>query len=183
MFDQEQEQVMAILEPHIGEIHQIFTSAVDKYNEIDPAARAEHEDRTAASCVRDYAWMGFKTSFTYTAGFHFLDIRGLNVLNIEDKVVIRVKKVDSEGRHRNYQTQQQKDFDGQHDLDGLPSEALRIVVGYQPDVAMESVERVTVRRPKGNWVSQLNESGQESSWVDITPAQLPLTRKKRASKK
>ena len=183
MANAEQEQVMAVIEPYIEEIHSIFTNAVDRYNEIDPAARAEHEDRTAASCIRDYAWMGFKTSFSENSGFHFLDIRGLNVLNIRDEVVIRVKKVDSEGRHRNYQTQQQKDFDSQQELQGLPSAAKRIVVGYQPDVAMESVERVTVRRPKGNWVSQINESGQESSWVDITPAQLPFKTKKRASKK
>lgn len=180
----EQEKVMTALEPIMGEIHDIFPAALKKYNEIDPSIRAEHENRTAASCVRDHAWMAFQSAFEGRKGFHFLDVRGLTLLNIRDEVLIRVKKVDANGKHRNYQTQQQKDFDSysaNKDLTGLPAEAVRVVVGYQPDIAFSEIERVTVRQTGGEWVSQINEQGGEAVWTDITPIQLPFGNTRHAS--
>lgn len=176
----EQEHVMSVLEPILNEIYSVFPAAMDKYNEIAPHIRADHENRTAANCVRDHAWMGFQAAFEGQKGFHFLDVRGLPLLNIRDELVIRVKKVDANGHHRNYQTAQQKDFDNSIELEGLPTAAMRVVVGYQPDAAFSEVERVTVRRPKGLWVSQILKFEDEASWVDITPVQLPLGNTRRA---
>ena len=124
---------------------------------------------------------GFQQEFIDEDGFNFLDIRGLSVLNIRDELVIRVKKVDQNGRHRNYQTQQQIDFDAQQELPGLPPAATRIIIGYQPDIAFSEVERVIVRRPKGRWVSQIIDSGESAEWTDITPVELPLRRARNAA--
>ena len=165
---------MSILEPIISEIYGVFPAAMGTYNKIDASIRAEHENRTAACCVRDHAWMGFQRELDGRTGFKFDEVKGLPILIIRDQLVIRVKKVDENGRHRNYQTEQQKNFDGGADLDGIPPAALRVVVGYQPDAAFSKVDRVTVRRPKGDWVSQIVDIEGAASWVDITPAQLPF---------
>jgi hypothetical protein len=54
-------------------------------------------------------------------------------------------------------------------------------MGYQPDAAFAEVERVTVRRPLGRWVSQIIEAETEGAWVDITPVELPFgTMRRRA---
>lgn len=182
--NEEQERVMTLLEPIMNEIHAIFPAALNRYNEIDPAIRSEHENRTVANCIRDHALLGFQTAFEGRRGFHFLDVRGLELLNIRDEVLIRIKKVDANGKHSNYQTAQQKAFDSygeNENLVGLPSEAVRIVVGYQPDLAYSEIERVIVRQTKGDWVSQINAEDGHAAWVDITPAQLPFANTRHAS--
>lgn len=177
----DQLEVMGLLEPVALRIPPIFDAAVDQYNsEISALARAEHDERAAANAIYCYAWAGFQREFMGEDGFHFLTVRGLKVLNIRDRLVIRAKKVDANGRHSNNPTAQQRAFDAQEDLPDLPPVAHRIVIGYQPDIAFSMVERVTVRRPLGRWVSQLVLGG-DQSWVDITPAELPFVPRRAAA--
>ena len=84
------------------------------------------------------------------------------------------------GRSRNAITKQQMDYDAQLPLPGLPSEAIRLVAGYQPDAAFSSVQRVIVSAPLGKtiaWAAQVVIVDDAVSWVDITPSRLPGTRK------
>lgn len=180
--DPDQIDVMGRLEPHLSRIYPIFQSAIDLYqNEVSAAARAEHSDRASANVVYCHVWMGFEREFCDEPGFHFLEVRGLKVLNVRDELLIRAKKVDANGRHRNADTLQQQKFDTQKDIPGLPSAAARVVIGYQPDLTFSEVERVTVRRPSGRWVSQVVEADDAPHWVDITPAELPFARGRRAA--
>lgn len=180
--DQDQSDVMGLLEPHLSRIYPIFPSALDLYNsDVSPMARAELDDRASASAVYCHVWKGFQREFLDESGFHFLNVRGLQILNIRDQLLIRAKKVDANGRHRNADTLQQRAFDAQEDLPGLPCAAVRLVIGYQPDVAFSQVERVVVRQPFGRWVAQVVEADEAPHWVDITPAELPLPRGRRAT--
>lgn len=171
----EQQHVMGVLEPFFPKIVTIFDDAVALYNsDVSPRARAEYDNRAITSAVYRHAWMGFQREFGDEAGFHFGELRGLQYANLRDLIVMRAKKVDANGRHVNNQTKQQRDFDRQISLPGLPPAAIRIVVGYEPDPAFSRVERVIVRRPLGRWVSQIVVVGEACSWVDITPAELPF---------
>ena len=173
--DESQIRVMAVLEPHFPRIYPIFTGALALYlKEYPSGVRIEHSDRTAATAVYDHVLAGFQREFMDEAGFNFLNLRGLHVLNVRDEIVARFKKVDENGIHRNIPTKQQKDFDRQADIPGLPAAATRVVIGYQPDAAMSTVERVIVRDPRSNWVAQIVEADSAYSWADITPAKLPL---------
>ena len=175
-----QTRVMSAMEPHFPVIYPIFANALALYRDGYPSGvRVEHSDRTAANAVYDHVLAGFRREFMEEAGFTFLRIRGLHVLNIRDVIVARFKKVDEDGVHRNLPTQQQRDFDRQADIPGLPLAARRIVLGYQPDAAMSLVERVTVRDPYHDWVAQIVETDTEYSWIDITSAKLPFKRKGR----
>jgi hypothetical protein len=173
--DSDQLEIMTVLEPYLARMYPCFPAALALYNEVEPHIRAEHDDRAAASAVYCHVWSGLQREFSEELGFHFLTYRGLNLLNIRDQILIRAKKVDANGRHRNADTSQQRAFDAQEDLPGLPPAAVRLVMGYQPDAAFSEVERVTVRRPRGRWVSQLIEAETERAWVDITPVELPLS--------
>ena len=176
--DEVQTRVMAALEPHFPRIYPIFTNALTVYRDEYPSGvRVEHSDRTAANVIYDHVLAGFQREFMGEAGFTFLGLRGLMVLNIRDVIVARFKKVNEDGIHRNLQTKQQKDFDRQADIPGLPPAATRIVLGYQPDAAMSLVERVTVRDPFNGWAAQIVEADAEYTWEDITPAALALTHK------
>jgi hypothetical protein len=174
--DEDQAEIMDTLAPYFGRIYPLFDAAIELYNaDYTPKARAEHSDRATANNVYCHAWQGLEREFADEPGFHFLKIRGsLNVLNVKDRAVIRLKKVDANGLWRNHKSKQQIDFDAQKDLPGIPRAAARLVLGYQPDPAFSRVERVTLRRPKGRWVSQIVADGDDVVWVDITPKEFPF---------
>jgi len=179
--EREQREVMAVLEPHFREITSIYEAAVQLYNdETTPRARAEHDSRAALSAIYRHAWMGYQRELGDQPGFHFLTVNGLHVLNIRDQVVLRAKRVDANGLHVNNQTLQQKRFDRQLPIPGLPPEAVRIVVGYQLDPAFSKVERIIVRCPRNQWAAQVVVVDEAYTWEDITPAQLPFRAGRRA---
>jgi hypothetical protein len=178
--DTDQAEIMSLLAPYLTRMYPLFPKAVDFYNaSIAPQARAQHSDRARANAIWCHLWHGFQEEFGTDAGFHFLNVGNLNVLNIGDKLLLRPKKVDANGRHRNASTLQQRQFDAQTDLPGLPPQAARIIMGYQPDAAFSCVERVTVRRPHGAWVSQIVDTGTDCVWEDITPRELPFREARR----
>jgi len=181
--DPEQKHVMELLEADLSRIYPIFENALALYNsEITAKARAEHDDTAAAKAMHCHVWAGFQRAFLDEPGYTFLEVRGLKVLNIRDQVVLRAKKVDVNGRHRNADTAQQRAFDAQEDIPGMPPAATRVVIGYQPDIAFSEVERVIIRRPKGLWVSQIVDVDEDIQWVDITPVELPLQSGERRAK-
>jgi hypothetical protein len=175
--DQEREQgeVMGILEPYFVAITSIYENAVHLYNQdTTPRARAEHDSRAALSAIYRHAWIGYQRELGDQPGFHFRTVNGLHILNIRDQVVLRAKRVDANGFHVNNQTRQQQMFDRQQPIPGLPPEAVRIVVGYQLDLAFSTVERVIVRSPGSQWAAQVVALDEAYVWEDITPAQLPF---------
>lgn len=171
-----QDDCMAFLEPWFERIHSPFPKALRLYNEdYAEHIRAEHNDSVAAHCVHVHSIAEYEREFAEEPGFHFLTVRGLQVLNIRDIVVARFKKVDAEGRHRNADTQQQRDFDNQEPLPGLPSAALRVTFGYEPDPAFSRCERVIVACPEAggiSWAAQIVEGDEAFGWEDITPVRL-----------
>lgn len=174
-FEAQQATVMAVLEPHFATLTEIYASAVDLYNEgTSPRIRAEHTSRAALNSIYSLVWKGYEREFIDRPGLHLLNMRGLNVLNIGDQVVVRAKRVDANGRHVNNPTEQQKAFDRQLPLSDLPPEAVRLVIGYELDPAYSRVERVIVRHTMGNWTSQIVSTEDAYCWEDITPARLPL---------
>jgi hypothetical protein len=176
--DPEQARVMALLAPHLRRFFPIFGAAVDLYNsDVSNRARAIHSGSAIAHVVNDHVWAGLEAEFADEPDFHFLNVRNLKLLSIRDELLIRAKKVDENGRHQNADTAQQRAFDAQQDIPGLPPAATRLVIGYQPDEAFSEVVRVTVRRPLSRWVAQIVETEDECSWEDITPVELPFRRR------
>jgi hypothetical protein len=173
-FEAEQQRVMAALEPYFGRLADIYSEAVDLYNTATSAkARAEHDTRAALCAIYSHAWKGYLREFVEEPGFHFLTVRGLNILNVRDILVARAKSVDANGRHANHDSKQQRDFDRQRGFPELPPAAVRVVIGYQLDPAFSEVQRVIVRRPMGKstaWSAQIVSLGDVMAWQDITPA-------------
>jgi hypothetical protein len=173
--DQDQANIMGLLAPFLARMQPLPHAALKLYLEdYTPAARAELNDSAVANDLRCHTWHGLKREFTGEPGFHFLKIRGLEILNIRDQLIIRPKKVNQYGRHRNHVSGQQRAYDNKQPIPGLPLEAQRLIFGYEIDPAYSSIIRVIVRRPKGRWIAQINEPTAETRWTDITPVELPL---------
>jgi hypothetical protein len=177
--DRDQEDCMGRIEPLFRPLYDALHHGMVFYQENYSAeVIAQQRDRTAANCVYDHGFHRIKEALDQSPGCHFLRVRGLEVLNYYDLALLRFKKVNGAGRWRNYQTQQQQDYDNQLPLPGLPEAAVRLVAGYEPDAAFTVVERVIVSRPLGKtirWASQIIVLDEATSWVDITPARLAGT--------
>jgi hypothetical protein len=93
-YDLDQAAVMAHLEPYLARMYPRFHAALALYNEYEPQFRAEHDDRAAASNIWCHVLKEFQREFGDEPCFHFLELRGLHVLNIRDTLLIRFKKVD-----------------------------------------------------------------------------------------
>jgi hypothetical protein len=172
MIEGEQERCMEAAYPLLTDFHDGWHAAVERYAAYPPEFTAEHDDTTAANCVRSHMWTEVVRRFEGRDGCKLIKLRGLNLLLHKDESVWRFKKVDGAGKHANYQTKQQEAFDDQLVLPDIPAEALRLTSGYQPDASGLGIERVIVARPYRRsmmWAAQINLDGDEPAWVDITP--------------
>jgi hypothetical protein len=178
---EDQEDCMGRIEPILGVLHDCLLDGMAFYQNPEnysPEAAAQQRDRTAAGCVNDHAYHRLRERLDGVPGCHFLNVRGLDVLNYCDTALIRLKKVNGAGRARNLLTKQQEDYDAQVAIPGLPPEAARMIAGYQPDAIFSSVERVIISRPLGRtilWAAQLVMVEDQPSWIDITPPRLTGT--------
>lgn len=177
--DHDQEDCMGRIEPLFEVLSESLHHGMTFYQtNYTPEVIAQQRERTAANCVYDHGFHRMKEKLDTAPGCTFLNIRGLEVLNYYDLAVIRLKKLNSAGRWQNARTLQQKNFDDQLPLIGLPNAAVRLVVGYQPDHAFTAIDRIIVSRPLGKtikWTAQIIADGEKPSWIDITPARLTGT--------
>lgn len=176
--DADQEQAMETAMPILPTLHLILNEAVAFYfsnEEYSDRARAEHTDRAMANCIYSHAEKGMLRAAETVEGLHAINVRGLHVLNHRDLTLARFKKVKPNGKHSNYQTKQQQDYDDQLTLPGIPEPAYRLTAGYQMDASGSFLERVIIARPIGRtifWTSQVTVLEGVASWVDITPRKL-----------
>lgn len=172
------EKCMELAAPLLPEFHEAWHTAMAKYRSYPPEFTAEHDDTTAANCIRSHMWKEVTRRFDGRPGCVLRSLQRLNVLIYRDAFVWRFKKVDAAGRHQNYQTDQQRDFDDQKPLPFIPDAAVRLTSGYQPDATGQAIERIIVARPFGRsiqWTAQINVVDSVASWIDITPQRLDGT--------
>ncbi len=172
--DQDQQDAMKLAEPILGVVHEILDEAVGFYfgEEYSDAARAEHTSTAMKNCIYSHSQQRMYEREIDVVGMHVLDIKGMKVLNFRDQIVFRLKNVNENGRHKNYQTSQQVNYDDQFDLEGIPSKAIRLTAGYQLDASGTGLERIMIARPIGRnvfWTAQVEFEEEAVSWLDITP--------------
>jgi len=164
------EAAAAIL-PHV---FNLLDDAVSFYfsDDYSMAARAEHDERATASCIYAHAEKRMHKVIDIVAGARLIRLQGLKILNFENKALLRFKKVSADGRHRNYQTKQQQNYDDQLPLPGIPEPAFRLTAGYQLNAVGSALERIMIARPIGKtifWTAQVVMCDGAALWEDITP--------------
>lgn len=172
--ENDQNEAMEATGPILPVIYGILDAAVAFYfsEAYSDAARADHDDRAMANCIYSHAEKRMLGAVDTVPGLVPLRIRGLSVLNYQDKALTRFKKVRANGRHSNYQTRQQQDYDDQNSLPGIPEPAFRLTAGYQLDAAGSALERIMIARPIGReifWTAQVMMIDGTAAWEDITP--------------
>lgn len=170
-----QVDAMSQLDPHFEEIDAICRGGLARYRETPAEFLVEHDTRAAASCIYAHMVTLADALLTEKPGVVFKEIRGLKVWIIGDRATIRFKKMDEDGRSRNYPTKQARDFDRQLPLPGIPLPPLNLVAGYVADPTGTTVERVQIARPSGraiDWCAAIVPASEhvvgQPRWIDVT---------------
>lgn len=145
-------EIMDLLDPLFDDFDAIVRAGMATYMRYEPALRLEHDSRAAAACIYSHMLAEADRRWSGRAGIIAKDIRGLKVWIVGDHAVMRLKRMDEDGRSRNYPTKQAKQYDAQKAFAQLPDAAERLTLGYLADPTQTAVERVQVARPIGRAV-------------------------------
>lgn len=178
--DEDQAKAMGIAEPILAELYGVMDSAVGFYfsDAYTDRARAEHTDRAVANCIYSHAEKRVAALAETMPGLAVIDLRSLRVANYKDQALFRFKRVKANGKHSNYQTKQQQNYDDQKSFPEFPDPAIRLTVGYELDEAGAGLKRVMVARPIGRtifWTAQVVMAESAAQWQDITPRRFGVT--------
>lgn len=168
-------EVMESIDHLLDDLDFICRHGLATYRTYPPAILIEHDARATASNIYCHMLAEAERRLLNVPGVLLKDIRGLKAFLVSDVAVIRLKRMDEDGRSRNYPTKQAKDFDRGQPLPGLPPPATRLTVGYLADATGTSVQRVQVAKPTGreiDWCAAIVPEGDRvdggQRWIDVT---------------
>jgi hypothetical protein len=162
----------------LDELEQIVRAGHARYQEYRPADLIELDGRAQAACTYCHMLAEADRRFIGRDGIRLIDYRGSLKLWLFEQanVVIRLKKMDEDGKSRNYPTKQARDYDAQRQLPGLPLPPVRLTAGYWLDATGQIINRVQIARPNGRlapmWCAAIVPTEErragERIWTDVT---------------
>jgi hypothetical protein len=178
--DEDQAKAMGIAELILAQLYGVMDDAVAFYfsDAYTDRARAEHTDRAVANCIYSHAEKRVAALAETIPGLTVIDRRSLRVANYKDQALFRFKRVKANGKHSNYQTKQQQNYDDQKPFPEFPDPAIRLTVGYELDEAGAGLKRVMIARPIGRtifWTAQVVMAESAAQWQDITRRRFGVT--------
>ncbi len=150
MVDRTMAEMLDTLGALLDDFDQITRTAHARFRAYTPADIVELDARAQAACTYCHMAAEADRRFVGREGIRSLDLSGLRLWICEEaNVVIRFKKMDEDGRVRNYPTKQAIDFDRGDDLPGLPMPPERLTAGYLLDPTGTAFIRAQIARPMG----------------------------------
>lgn len=160
----------------LDEFDAIARAAHARYRAYNPADLAELDARAQANCTYCHMVAGADRSFLGQPGVRQHDIKGLKLWQFETPdVVVRFKKMDEDGRSKNYPTKQARNFDKGEELPGLPMPPVRLRVGYLLDKTGIEFIRTQIARPEnreslwnGAIIPREDRAPGDRAWTNVT---------------
>jgi len=174
------------IEPHFDAFRKIIEESWNTWAELGqkaPQLKAPLSAHCRARFIYDHIVFRARAHFDGKKGVKIHEKHGFLILNIDDKLTIRFKKLDDKRRTSNIPTRQQVLFSMQLEMPGMPS-ASRLVAGYQLDQLQLSIKEIAITCPVGRkveWFISISESAPnvtpiETTAVDLQPAILKSTK-------
>ncbi len=177
MPEKSMEETLDSLGGLLDDFDQVTRAAHARYRGYDPQVLIEHDSRAQAACTYCHMAAEADRRFIDRPGVRPMDINGLRLWLIEDvEIVIRFKKMDEDGRVRNYPNKQARNFDRGFDLPGLPMPPVRLTAGYLLDATGTTIIRTQIARPMGTkrtmWCAAVIPAEErkvdERAWRNVT---------------
>lgn len=163
------DQARGDLAPYVARLRGCITSAIASYQGEIGKFAFRHSKRSQASLIHDYMVDAIKAEFDDEPGVTYSTRRNLFTVNFFHKYLIKLKKHDGRLRTRNIPTQLVLDWLDQKQLDlpGMPDEATKLHLGYQPGMTL-ATSKVWLTCPDGSVLDwQWELAGDE-------PVELPI---------
>src|SRR6266542_1122985 len=171
------ETLDAVGETILDELAEIVRAGHERYMAYRPEDLIELDVRAQSACTYCHMHSEADRRLIGRDGIRPLDVRGgLKLWLFEAaNVVFRLKKMDEDGKTRNYPTKQARDYDAQRELPELPLPPVRLTAGYWLDATGQIINRVQIARPNGRrvptWCAAIVASEErkvgERIWVDV----------------
>jgi hypothetical protein len=171
------ETLDALGQAFMEELDEIVRAGHDRYMGYRPEDLLELDIRAQSACTYCHMLSEADRRLIDRAGIRPLEIKGLKVWLVESaNVVVRLKKMDEDGKTRNYPTKQAMDYDAQRELPDLPMPPDRLTAGYWLDATSQIINRVQIARPNGQrlptWCAAIvpkeERKAGERIWIDVT---------------
>ena len=154
----------------IDDCHAIPHHAHGRYRSYPSEYLIDHDARAAAACTYCHMVAEAERRWINRSGVTFKDIGGMKVWIVGGDAVLRWKKMDEDGRSRNYPTKQAKAYDQGAVFKELPPPATRLTVGYLLNPTQTEITRVQIAKPQGQaveWCVAINAPGAPQRWEII----------------
>ena len=175
MDERSMEEVMEALDGLYDDLDEIPRAAFETYRSYPPKILIDHDIRAAATCTHCHMVAESERRWTGRRGIVPLEVRGLKVWLLGEAVVLRWKKMDEDGRSRNYPTKQAMDYDRGAPIPGLPLPAVRLSAGYFLNPTQTEFIRSQVAKPAGRgieWCAAIIPAREaepgEKRWENVT---------------
>lgn len=148
-----EDEARKILEPYLTTLVNCIKAPWQKWerlNEIAPDLRFPLTARTRACFIYDHICYEIKHQFAGISHATIDDHRGFLLLNIENLLLVRFKKLNSSYQSSNITTDQQNRYNCQLELPGIPNAAARVTAGYLLDKIQAQIRDIRVTFPVGS---------------------------------
>jgi hypothetical protein len=177
MSDRTMDEILDAFGDYIDHFDAIPRIAHDKYRSYaKDDIGVELDTRAQATCTYCHMLAEADRRLLALPRVQPFDVRGLKVwLFKEFDLTFRLKKMDEDGRSRNYPTKQAEAFDAGKELPGLPQRPIRLTAGYLLDRTGSEIVRTQIARPEGKdiaWCAAIIPAEKravgERAWSDVT---------------
>jgi len=155
------QDVEQVLEPLYSPIHSSFHSAFQQLKQATVDSWAIFTTRSRASSFRDYLVHDLTDAFEQYDNIHRIEQRGMVLWVIEEKVALRIKKLDDNLVSSNHYTQQSLDFVNQQLLLPGIDEIIALNMGYVPNEIWTKIDGIYITCPLGTrkvlWAIDIND--------------------------
>jgi len=117
--------------------------------EITDTAKAQLTSRSRACCVNDFAVESAKQLLAGVEGVELDVALGFFKIYVDDRFVVRLKRLNGNRLARNVKTAQQRDYYLDRPINGIRNWCTRITAGYLLTPAEDAIENVFVTRQYG----------------------------------
>jgi hypothetical protein len=128
-----EDEAREILAPYIDEIEDAVREGWLDFGREYVATAYLLTTRSRATIVHDHVIGRLQRLVDRRSGLRLTKIRGMDVLIVADRLMVRFKKLDPALRASNIPTAQALQFDRQQQLPGMPPALANLTAGYQLD--------------------------------------------------
>ena len=139
------DDAIEILEPYIDRLWRCGSLPYRDYIENYPN-QSVHRVSTRAGIVHDLMISHMRDEFEGVTGTRIIepDSVDLTLLEIDERILLRFKKLTDDKLTRNYPTRHARDYDRGQDLPGIPPASQRMTLGYRLNRLQTGVRDVLV---------------------------------------